>query len=74
MKKRINSIKQVKGQMELNLDAAEVLTVVEVATLLRMKPTAIYNGIKNGVVPALKIGNRWRLSRQAVLEALDVRK
>ncbi len=75
MKKGINSIKQRKGQTELNVDAGEVLTVDEVAIFLRMKPNAIYNAIKHKVIPALKVGNKWRLSREAVLEALnDVRK
>lgn len=75
MKKGIKSINQGKGRrMEPDVDGKEVLTVVEVADLLRMKPIAIYNAIRHGVVPGLKIGNRWRLSRQAVLEALSVRK
>ena len=63
-----------KGSARVEWNPEEVLKVDEVALLLRMKPDAIYNGIKNGVIPALKIGNRLRLSKRAVLEALDVKR
>jgi excisionase family DNA binding protein len=54
-----------------NLDGEEVLTFNEVSAFLRMGEKAIYNGIKNGVIPAVKIGNAFRFSKQAVLETLD---
>ncbi|OGP89184.1 MAG: hypothetical protein A2157_11670 [Deltaproteobacteria bacterium RBG_16_47_11] len=62
-----------RARMEGNLVGDEVLNAYEVATLLRLTPMAIYNGVKNGVIPALKIGNRLRFSKRAVLEALNVR-
>lgn len=75
MNKGIRTVKQGKGgRVGVNVDPIEVLTVVEASTLLRMKPEAIYNAIRNKVIPALKIGNRWRLSKEAILEALNVRK
>jgi len=75
MKTGVKNIKQGKeGRMKTNVDGQEVLTIAEVAILLRMKPVAIYNAIKNGVIPALKVGNRWRFSKQAVLESLNVKK
>jgi excisionase family DNA binding protein len=63
-----------KGSTRVEWNPDEVLKVDEVALLLRMKPNAIYNGIKNGVIPALKIGNRFRLSKRAILESLNVKK
>ena len=61
-----------KGRrMEPDLDGKEILTFNEAAAFLRMGPKAIYNGIKNGVIPGLKIGNAFRFNKRALLEALD---
>ena len=56
------------------LETKDVLNTQEVAVLLRMKPTAIYHAVKNGILPTLKIGNRLRFSRGAILQALDVKR
>ena len=63
-------LKSGKGPLE----AREILSTVEVATLLRMKPTAIYHAVKNGILPNLKLGNRLRFSREAILRALDTKR
>lgn len=52
----------------------EVLGTEETAMLLRMNPVAVRNAVRNGVLPALKVGNKWRFSKQAILESLNVRK
>ena len=63
-------LKPGKGQLE----GREVLSTVEVAVLLRMKPTAIYHAVKNGILPSLKLGNRLRFSREAILKSLDAKR
>ena len=45
-----------------------VMTVREVAELLRVHPTTVYRLVKRGVLPGFKFGGNWRVDR----EALDV--
>ena len=57
---------------ELRVDSTkEVLTIHDTVLLLGMTAPAIRNAVKNGVIPGLKIGNRLRFSRQAILNVLD---
>jgi excisionase family DNA binding protein len=44
----------------------EVLTVAEVADVLRVHPTTIYRLMKRGDLPAFKIGENWRISSDAL--------
>lgn len=44
----------------------ELMTVKEAAVYLRMPVPTVYYGIKRGNIPALRIGGRWRLSRQTL--------
>jgi len=39
-----------------------VLTITEVAEVLRLHPTTIYRLVKRGDLPAFKIGGSWRVS------------
>lgn len=47
--------------------AAEVLTVEEVAQLLRVDEAAIAAMAGKGELPGRKLGDEWRFSREAVL-------
>jgi excisionase family DNA binding protein len=44
----------------------EILTVAEVAILLRLHPTTIYRLVKRGELPGFKIGDNWRISSDAL--------
>jgi excisionase family DNA binding protein len=44
----------------------EVLTVAEVAVLLRLHPTTIYRLVKRGDLPGFKVGDNWRISSNAL--------
>lgn len=44
----------------------EILTVAEVALLLRLHPTTIYRLVKRGELPGFKIGDNWRISSDAL--------
>lgn len=61
-----------KARIEAEIAGKEVLKTSEVAILLRMNTEAIYHGIKRGIIPALKIGNKFRFNKRAVMEALKV--
>jgi excisionase family DNA binding protein len=43
-----------------------VLTISEVAEVLRVHPTTIYRAVKRGELPAFKIGGNWRVSRASL--------
>jgi excisionase family DNA binding protein len=46
--------------------ANAVLTIGEVAELLRVHPTTIYRLIKRGAIPGFKVGGNWRISAAAL--------
>jgi excisionase family DNA binding protein len=50
------------GQPELE----RVLTINEVAQILRMHPTTIYRLVKRGELPGFKIGGAWRISKASL--------
>jgi excisionase family DNA binding protein len=43
-----------------------VLTVDEVAQLLRISRTAAYEAVNRGEIPAVRIGRRWLIPRAAL--------
>jgi excisionase family DNA binding protein len=51
----------------------EVLTVEEVANLLKIHRTTVYRMLKSGELPAFKIGSDWRFNRVHIEEWLKSR-
>ena len=51
----------------------EVLTVEEVADLLKVHRTTVYRMLKTGELPAFKIGSDWRFYRVRMEEWLKSR-
>ncbi len=51
----------------------ELLTVQEVADLLRTTPNTVYRWLRSGRIAGAKIGKEWRVRRQTLEEALSVR-
>jgi excisionase family DNA binding protein len=49
----------------------EVLTIAELAKLLRVTPRAIYHLVRDKKIPALKVGTKFRFYRKAVLDAMS---
>jgi len=43
-----------------------VLTIGEVAEMLRVHPTTVYRLLKRGDIPGFKIGGNWRVSVNAL--------
>ena len=46
--------------------AKAVLTIGEVAEMLRLHPTTVYRLLKRGDIPGFKIGGNWRISVTAL--------
>jgi excisionase family DNA binding protein len=42
-----------------------LLTISEVAEILRVHPTTIYRLVKRGVLPGFKIGGNWRIDKRS---------
>lgn len=49
----------------------EVLTAVDVASLLRVSPKTVKRMASDGRIPAQRVGRAWRFSRTAVLDWLS---
>jgi excisionase family DNA binding protein len=47
-------------------ELASVLTITEVAEILRMHSSTIYRLVKRGDLPGLKIGAVWRVNRESI--------
>ena len=44
-----------------------LMTVKEVAALLRVSPQTLYKMLEQGSIPAVRIGNQWRFDRERVI-------
>jgi excisionase family DNA binding protein len=51
---------------ELMEKTKAVLTIGEVAEMLRVHPTTVYRLLKRGDIPGFKIGGNWRVSVNAL--------
>ena len=66
-KRKEGTVKNPVGDAEL----PAVLTVAEVAAYLRLDPRTVEtNLLRPGVLHAKKVGSRWRITREAVVEYL----
>ena len=49
----------------------EILTVKEVASLLKVKTRTNYRMLKQQQIPAFKVRNQWRFKRSAIMEWIN---
>lgn len=49
-----------------------VLTVEEASRFLKISKEALYQYVRNGILPARKIGKQWRLSRKLLMQWLEM--
>jgi len=49
---------------------SDVLDVLDLATLLRIHPVTVRLKAASGEIPGRQIGNRWRFSRQRIMDWL----
>ncbi len=59
------------GRIALREPAGEVMTLPEVAHLLRVDDATVEQVAQSGDLPGRRIGDEWRFSRAAVLAWLD---
>jgi len=50
---------------------AEILTPLEVATLLRCDRDKVYRLLKTGELPGRRVGGSWLIRRERLMEWLD---
>ena len=50
-----------------------MLTVKEVAALLRVSTQTLYKMLEQGEIPAVKIGSQWRFDREKIKAWIDSR-
>jgi excisionase family DNA binding protein len=67
MKKRGKVLQSGKKTAE----GGEILNITEAAKLLRVSKPVVYHLIHEKKIPALKAGNKWRFSRQGIIDALS---
>ena len=51
----------------------DILTIPEVAELLRVAEKTVYTLAQRGEIPAFKVGGQWRFSRGAIQVWIDKR-
>ncbi|MDO8602558.1 MAG: helix-turn-helix domain-containing protein [Candidatus Omnitrophota bacterium] len=51
--------------------AKQVMTVKEIAEYLGVHPMTIYKYVKDGKIPAFKIGTSWRIRRDSIKKWMD---
>jgi excisionase family DNA binding protein len=50
----------------------EILTVKEVSELLKIHHSTVYRMIREGIIPAFKIGPDWRFQRDQIVHWIAV--
>jgi len=58
--------KPLKRSAIQHWELGSVLTITEVADILRVHPTTIYRLVKRGELPGFKIGGCWRINRASL--------
>ena len=49
----------------------EILTAKEVAAILKLNKITVYKYANEGMIPGVRIGNRWRFDRAQIEELMD---
>jgi len=55
------------------LGTGSLLTLKEVAELLRLTPQTLYKMLKQGSIPAVRVGSQWRFEQEKVRQWLAAR-
>ncbi len=53
------------------MELDNLLTLKEVAKLLRLSPQTLYKMLEQGEIPAVKIGSQWRFDREQLKSWLN---
>jgi excisionase family DNA binding protein len=55
------------------LGAGSLLTLKEVADLLRLTPQTLYKMLKKGSIPAVRVGSQWRFEQEQIRQWIAAR-
>lgn len=55
-------------------DYRDLLTIPEVEKVLSVSHSTVLNMLRTGVLPGLKVGRQWRISKEILLQYLNYRK
>ncbi len=53
------------------MEVDQIMTIEEVAKMLRLSPSTIYRMANWGVIPAFKAGGRWRFVRAEIIKWIE---
>jgi len=70
-----NFIKHYKmNRLDNSLDLAhEVFDIKGTSAYLQLKEKTVYNLVKSGKLPALKIGGQWRFSKESLINLFHIK-
>ena len=54
-----------------NQERPEILKAKEACELLRISQDSLYQNVKKGKIPGIKIGGQWRFSRKKLIDLLQ---
>src|ERR1700731_1389058 len=54
------------GRHQVETDDKLVMTVKDLAGYLRVHPTTVYRQLKDGLLPAFKVGSNWRFKVESI--------
>ena len=54
-----------------NQGQPEILKAKEACELLRISRDSLYQNVKKGKIPGIKVGGQWRFSRKILIELLQ---
>ena len=58
------------GSLSRGARKSNLMTIEEVAEYLRVHPSTVYRLVRQGALPAVKIGKQWRVDRETLAQWL----
>ncbi len=58
----------------MNIDDSELMTIKEVADFLRISTISAYSWVRDGKLPAIRIGKQWMIRSKDLDDWLEVRR
>ena len=69
--RNVVSVKKSQNQLKSSLEEVDVLTVAEIADVLRVSQATVRQMCKRGVIPARKMLTRYFITRRALMDFID---
>ena len=69
--RNVVSVKKSQNQLKSSLEEVDVLTVAEIADVLRVSQATVRQMCKRGVIPARKMLTRYFITRRALMDFIE---